>query len=140
MGLGWGEVTWLQGGAEAEEGAGASPPAPACLPGGCLSPRSPCAFLLPLLLLNQHTCLTSGCTRDSLLPCPFVSAYPDADIAAALEVERLSADEPVRMLSSDPDRFFGRTTRVGRGAGRRRVGGWGWLAIACAHCRGCRPQ
>jgi len=28
-------------------------------------------------------------------------------------VQRLSADGPIDMLASDPDRFFGRTTKVG---------------------------
>lgn len=42
----------------------------------------------------------------------------DDDISAALEVERLSADDTIDMLSSDPDRFFGRTTKV-RGMVRR---------------------
>eukprot|EP00887_Chlorella_sp_A99_P007510 scaffold2.g7510.t1 len=36
----------------------------------------------------------------------------EADIATALEVQRLSADAPIAMLSSDPDRFFGRTTKA----------------------------
>ncbi|EFN53518.1 hypothetical protein CHLNCDRAFT_136597 [Chlorella variabilis] len=36
----------------------------------------------------------------------------DEDIAAAMEVERLSADDPIGMLSSDPDRFFGRTAKT----------------------------
>ena len=44
-----------------------------------------------------------------------VDLPPDAseeDIAAAMEVQRLSADAPIQMLSSDPDRFFGRTTKT----------------------------
>ncbi|KAL4452476.1 hypothetical protein ABPG75_008138 [Micractinium tetrahymenae] len=36
----------------------------------------------------------------------------EEEIAAALEVERLSADKPIEMLSEDPDRFFGRTTQA----------------------------
>lgn len=36
----------------------------------------------------------------------------DEDIAAAMEVQRLSADDPIEMLSSDPDQFFGRTTKT----------------------------
>lgn len=36
----------------------------------------------------------------------------DEDVSAALEVQRLSADGPIDMLASDPDRFFGRTTKV----------------------------
>ncbi|GAB4813156.1 hypothetical protein N2152v2_000202 [Parachlorella kessleri] len=34
------------------------------------------------------------------------------DIAAALEVQKLSADKPMELLSQDPDRFFGRTTQT----------------------------
>jgi hypothetical protein len=45
------------------------------------------------------------------LPLPALR-FADEDIAAALEVERLSADDPIDMLSSDPDRFFGRTTKA----------------------------
>lgn len=36
----------------------------------------------------------------------------EEDIAAALEVEKLSADKPIELLSQDPDSFFGRTTRT----------------------------
>lgn len=36
----------------------------------------------------------------------------DEDIDAALEVERLSADDSLGMLSTDPDRFFGRTAKA----------------------------
>ena len=36
----------------------------------------------------------------------------EAEVAAAVEVQRLSADAPIAMLSSDPDRFFGRTTKA----------------------------
>ena len=43
---------------------------------------------------------------------PQPRAAADEDISAALEVQRLSADDPIDMLSSDPDRFFGRTTKV----------------------------
>ncbi len=35
------------------------------------------------------------------------------DINAALEVASLSADDPIAMLAANPDRFFGRTTKVG---------------------------
>lgn len=38
--------------------------------------------------------------------------FTDEDVSAALEVQRLSADGPIDMLASDPDRFFGRTTKV----------------------------
>ena len=50
------------------------------------------------------------------LPAPLPLSPADEDISAALEVERLSADDPIAMLSSDPDRFFGRTTKAGQAA------------------------
>ncbi len=34
------------------------------------------------------------------------------EAAAALEVQRLSADKPIELLSSDPEAFFGRTTKT----------------------------
>jgi hypothetical protein len=34
------------------------------------------------------------------------------DAAAALEVQRLSADKPIELLSQDPNAFFGRTTKT----------------------------
>lgn len=34
------------------------------------------------------------------------------DAAAALEVQRLSADKPIELLSKDPNAFFGRTTKT----------------------------
>ncbi len=34
------------------------------------------------------------------------------DIKTALEVTNLSADDPIAMLADNPDRFFGRTTKV----------------------------
>ena len=45
----------------------------------------------------------------------------DEDIDVELEVERLSADSHIDMLSKDPTRFFGRTVNVGAGG-------------VCAHC------
>ena len=36
----------------------------------------------------------------------------EEDVAAALEVQRLSADRPIELLSQDPDSFFGRTTKT----------------------------
>ena len=36
----------------------------------------------------------------------------EEDIAAALEVQKLSADRPIELLSQDPDSFFGRTTKT----------------------------
>lgn len=54
---------------------------------------------------------------------PACNAHADEDIAAAMEVERLSADDPIGMLSSDPDRFFGRTAKVG-----------GWACVVGAPC------
>jgi hypothetical protein len=35
------------------------------------------------------------------------------DVDTALQVANLSADEPINLLSQNPDRFFGRTTKVG---------------------------
>ena len=40
------------------------------------------------------------------------SGATEEDIDSALEVTNLSADDPIAMLSSNPDRFFGRTTKV----------------------------
>ncbi len=34
------------------------------------------------------------------------------DIKTALEVTNLSADDPIAMLAQNPDKFFGRTTKV----------------------------
>ena len=34
------------------------------------------------------------------------------EIAAALEVQKLSADRPIELLSQDPGTFFGRTTQT----------------------------
>ena len=34
------------------------------------------------------------------------------DIKSALEVTNLSADDPIAMLAQNPDKFFGRTTKV----------------------------
>ena len=53
------------------------------------------SYIIEANTSNQHSC---GCVED--------------DIAAALEVERISADDPIALLSSDPDLFFGRTTKV----------------------------
>jgi hypothetical protein len=36
----------------------------------------------------------------------------EEDVAAALEVQKLSADRPIELLSEDPDSFFGRTTKT----------------------------
>ena len=36
----------------------------------------------------------------------------EEDIATALEVQKLSADRPIELLSQNPDLFFGRTTRT----------------------------
>lgn len=38
-------------------------------------------------------------------------ATPD-EVEAALDLTSLSADDPIGLLSNDPDRFFGRTTKV----------------------------
>ena len=39
------------------------------------------------------------------------NASPD-DVRSALDVTNLSADDPIAMLAANPDRFFGRTTKV----------------------------
>jgi hypothetical protein len=36
----------------------------------------------------------------------------DEEVAAALEVQKLSADTPIEPLSQDPEAFFGRTTQT----------------------------
>ena len=36
----------------------------------------------------------------------------EEDISTALEVQKLSADSPIELLSKDPDAFFGRTTEI----------------------------
>ncbi len=44
-----------------------------------------------------------------------VDVAPDAsenDVRAALNVKSLSADGPINLLSQNPDKFFGRTTKV----------------------------
>ena len=41
-------------------------------------------------------------------------ATPD-EVEAALDLTSLSADDPIGLLSNDPDKFFGRTTKVGVG-------------------------
>ena len=38
-------------------------------------------------------------------------ATPD-EVEAALDLTSLSADDPIGLLSNDPDKFFGRTTKV----------------------------
>ena len=39
------------------------------------------------------------------------NASPD-DVRSALDMTNLSADDPIAMLAANPDRFFGRTTKV----------------------------
>jgi len=51
-----------------------------------------------------------------------VKSSQDA-IQAELAVKNLSADDAIDMLSSQPDRFLGRTTKVRIVVGRRRGGG-----------------
>ena len=41
------------------------------------------------------------------------SATPD-EVEAAMDLTSLSADDPIGLLSNDPDKFFGRTTKVCR--------------------------
>lgn len=43
------------------------------------------------------------------------NASPD-DVRSALDVTNLSADDPIAMLAANPDKFFGRTTKVGLAA------------------------
>ena len=38
-------------------------------------------------------------------------ATPD-EVKAAMDLTSLSADDPIGLLSNDPDKFFGRTTKV----------------------------
>lgn len=38
-------------------------------------------------------------------------ATPD-EVEAAMDLTSLSADDPIGLLSHDPDKFFGRTTKV----------------------------
>ena len=40
-------------------------------------------------------------------------ATPD-EVKAAMDLTSLSADDPIGLLSNDPDKFFGRTTKVSR--------------------------
>lgn len=79
------------------------------------------------------------------------------EIDAALEVQRLSADQPIEWLATNPDAFFGRTTKVcvcvwGRPRGVRCQGrdvdlwmfvgghgGWeGWYRHGASGARGIR--
>jgi hypothetical protein len=46
----------------------------------------------------------------ALLESHFPPSADEEDIAAALEVQQLSADQGVQLLSEDPNKFFGRTT------------------------------
>ena len=44
-----------------------------------------------------------------------VDVAPDAsegDVRAAVNVKSLSADGPINLLANNPDKFFGRTTKV----------------------------
>ena len=41
-------------------------------------------------------------------------ATPD-EVEAAMDLTSLSADDPIGLLSNDPDKFFGRTTKVQQG-------------------------
>lgn len=62
----------------------------------------------------------------------------DAEVSAALEVQRLSADEPIAALAADPDTFFNRTRTVGAGAapGEAPVFFWNAGGSPCAHSHG----
>lgn len=87
-------------------------------------------------------CLVSWFDAWTTLPAPMLATSPrpacparrlrpaEEEIAAALEVERLSADKPIEMLSEDPDRFFGRTTQVLCGGGGVWAGEGGGGSVA----------
>ena len=46
------------------------------------------------------------------LPVDVPPGASDDDVRAAFNVKSISADEPINMLVQDPDKFFGRTTKV----------------------------
>ena len=83
-----------------------------------------CCCSLPCLLADDVQVLsvrrmarrTLSANVTATLGVDVPAGATDEDISAALEVERLSADDPIAMLSSDPDRFFGRTTKAGQAA------------------------
>ncbi len=48
------------------------------------------------------------------LPVDVPPGASDDAVRAAVNVKQISADEPIQMLVEDPDKFFGRTTKVRR--------------------------
>lgn len=46
------------------------------------------------------------------LPVDVPPGASDDDVRTAFKIESISADEPIKMLVDDPDKFFGRTTKV----------------------------
>lgn len=46
------------------------------------------------------------------LPVDVPPGASDDDVRTAFNVKSISADEPIQMLVQDPDKFFGRTTKV----------------------------
>ena len=46
------------------------------------------------------------------LPVDVPPGASDDDVRTAFNVKSISADEPIKMLVDDPDKFFGRTTKV----------------------------
>ena len=55
----------------------------------------------------------------AVLESHFPPSATEEDILAALEVQQLSADNGVQMLSDDPDAFFGRTTQTLNAKGKQ---------------------
>lgn len=49
---------------------------------------------------------------SAALPVYIPPSASEEDISTALEVQRLSADSPIELLTKDPDAFFGRTTQI----------------------------
>lgn len=46
------------------------------------------------------------------LPVDVPPGASNDDVQTAFNVKSISADEPIKMLVEDPDKFFGRTTKV----------------------------
>lgn len=49
---------------------------------------------------------------STALPVDVPPGASDDDVRTAFNVRSISADEPIKMLVEDPDKFFGRTTKV----------------------------
>jgi hypothetical protein len=82
----------------------------------CCSPACLPADDVQVLSVRRVARRTLSANVTATLGVDVPAGATDEDISAALEVERLSADDPIAMLSSDPDRFFGRTTKAGQAA------------------------